>query len=113
MRPPLVEPPKTGRTREDLATLPSRFLEIEEASMSDLLKTIRARLFAPHGTARRTLDVHADPAIRDRAEDVARQLQTTALHRQPEIRVRTMPASAKAASHFGSRKPRAKVTATA
>jgi hypothetical protein len=42
----LVEPPKTGRTREKLATLPSRFPEIEEAPMAHWPKTVRGNLFA-------------------------------------------------------------------
>ena len=44
--PPLVEPPKTGRTREELATLPSRFPETEEAHMAQWPKTVRGNLIA-------------------------------------------------------------------
>jgi hypothetical protein len=41
-----VEPPKTGRTRENLATLPSRFPETEEAHMAHWPKTVGGNLIA-------------------------------------------------------------------
>lgn len=41
-----MEPPKTGRTREKLATLPSRFPETEEAHMAHWPKTVRGNLLA-------------------------------------------------------------------
>jgi hypothetical protein len=40
-----VEPPKTGRTREFFATLPSRFLENEEAPVARWPNTARERVF--------------------------------------------------------------------
>ena len=40
-----MEPPKTGRTRELFATLPSRFLENEEAFVARWPTTARERVF--------------------------------------------------------------------
>jgi hypothetical protein len=45
--PPKVEPPKTGRAREDLlATLPSRFPENEEAAVVHRPKTVSGNIVA-------------------------------------------------------------------